>query len=124
MSTSQSNQNLFVKIEDDHAVFGTQHDSHMNSTKKQKSRKPNIPFSNGPTNREQFQKLFLMMGQMQNYINMLENRLKQVEQDNTNHKAIIGLSNIAPNMNPHSVSNQQLSQLYNDKLQNFTSCMQ
>ena len=91
--------------------------------KQKKPRKINLPFSAGPSNKEQFQHLFAMAEQMKNYIASLENQIKQLTTDNNNLKSMIALSNIAPSTQPRSVSAQQLPTIYNEKVQQFMACM-
>ena len=46
----------------------------------------------------------------------LEQRVIQLETENTNLKALVTLSNLVPMFAEQAVDNQRLTQIYNDKL--------
>lgn len=120
--------NFSVAVVDDHgpsamSTTETKMDAtHPQKKKKMRKAKP-AQFATGPTNREQFQKLYEMTSQLQTYIAMLEGKVNRLEQDNNNLKAIISLSNIAPCTGPKTVNAQQLPQIYGERLAVFHKCM-
>lgn len=74
------------------------------------------PATFGPTNKQQFE-------QIANYLNHLNEKITQLEQENNNLKSIISLADLKPLYDFQSVENSQLPQLYNEKLKVFTQCM-
>jgi len=125
-----SDQNFFVQMIDESVTsnqvptfLNQPHETlsmNQNESKKKKKRKQRTikpqQYATGPTNREQFQHLFALVDQLQKKIN-------QLEHENLNLKAIVGLSNICPNYQQQSIDQQQLPQLFEDKVQNFSKCM-
>ena len=105
--------------------FNNSTDIHMSpiSKQKQKKTKLNAIFQSGPTNREQFQTLFSVTEKLNSQLLELQVKIYQLEQENNNLKSIIGLSNITPSYQINSINENQLLNLYSDKITQFTQCV-
>lgn len=94
------------------------------SSKPREARKKVKPVVvSGPTNKEQFTKLFAIINQQQEEIKTLKAMVTNVKADNDALKAVIALSNITPKYGPASMTMQQLPQIYATLVQGFKKCV-
>ena len=112
-------------LQDTYQFNNNNNDIHMASisTQKQKKTKLNSIYQSGPTNRDQFQTLFSATDKLNNQLLELQAKIYQLEQENNNLKSIIGLSNINPYYQINSIDENQLLNLYNDKITQFIQCV-